>query len=317
MAVTMPEPTISELEQQIRSLINDPRKQHVLLKNSATWNQICSSLDVIGDTELAFEAYDKALPTDGAGATYTLVYGVLQALVLQQDAVRYLAEALGLGSALGSEPDPLLLAVREVRNASVGHPTKRFGRARSHFISRISMTKTGFNLITFYADHDPPQSKWVNLPELIATQQSQLRTSLNEIAALLQKEEREHKAMFKDDKIAGAFPSTTDYYFQKIYESILASKSSHYGRIHVELIVEVIERFKAKLAERGLAEAYDSVEHHLDLVSYPLQELKLYFDRSGPSKLNESDAYIFVHFTRHEINTLRSIAVEIDESYQK
>ena len=92
----------------------------------------------------------------------------------------------------------------------------------------------------------------------------------NEIVALLQKKERKHKAMFKDDKIASAFPSTTDYYFQKIYESILASKSSHYGRIHVELIVEVIECFKARLAERGLAETYNSVKHHLDLVSYPV-----------------------------------------------
>ena len=317
----MPEATVSELERQIRALINDARKQHVLLNNSATWIQISSSLDVIGDTELAFEAYDKAPPTDDAGAIYILVYGVLQALVLQQDAVRHLVEALGLDSELGSEPDSLLLEVREVRNASVGHPTKRRSKrlepARSHFISRISMTKTGFQLITVYANHDPPQFKGVSLPELIVTQRSQLRTSLNQVVALLQKEEAEHKAMFKDDMIAAAFHPTTDYYFEKIYESIPASKPSEYGRRHVELIVEAVERFKAKLAERGIAGAYDSVKHHLDLVSYPLQELKLYFDRFGPSKLNERDAFIFVHFIQDEINTLRSMAVEIDESYQK
>ena len=311
----MSETTISELEQQIRGLINDVRKQHVLLRNSANWNQICSSLDVIGDTELAFEAYDKAPPTDDAGAIYILVYGVLQALVLQQDAVRHMVEALGLNY----KPGPLLPEVREVRNASVGHPTKRRGlaKARSHSISRISMTKTGFILITRYADHDPPQLKEVDLPELVATQRSQLRTSLNQVVTLLQKEEAEHKAMFKDDKIATAFPPTTDYYFEKIYGSISASKSSDYGRLHVGLIVEAIERFKAKLAERGVAEAYDDVKYHLDLVSYPLQELKLYFDRSVPSKLNERDAFIFVHFTQDEINTLRSMATEIDESYQK
>ena len=313
----MHEATISELEQQIRNLINDPRKQHILLKNSATWNQICSSLDVIGDTELAFEDYEKPRPADSGGAIYILVYGVLQALVLQQDAVRHLVEALGLGSDLGSERDPVLQAVRDVRNASVGHPTKRRELARSHFISRISMTKTGFNLMTFYAEHDRPQLQWVNIPDLIATQRSQLRKRLNQVVALLQKEEREHKAMFKDDKMAAAFTLNTDYYFQKIYESIPASKPSDYGRIHVELIVEAVERFKAKLAERGVAEAYDSVKYHLDLVSYPLQELMLYFDRSGPSKLNERDAYIFVHFTQNEINRLRNMAVEIDESYQE
>ena len=262
---------------------------------------------------MAFEDYEKPRPADSGGTIYILVYGVLQALVLQQDAVRHLVEALGLRS----EPDPVLQAVRDVRNASIGHPTKRLRPARSHFISRISMTKTGFNLMTFYADHDRPQLQWVNLPELIATQRFQLRKSLNQVVALLEKEEREHKAMFKDDKMAAAFTLNTNYYFQKIYESIPASKSSDYGRIHVELIVEAVERFKAKLAERGLAEADDSVKYHLDLVSYPLQELMLYFDRSGPSKLNERDAYIFVHFTQGEINRLRNMAVEIDESYQE
>ena len=306
----MPEATISELEQQIRDLINEARKRHALLKNSAAWNQLCSSLDVIGDTELAFEAYDKAPPTDDAGAIYILVYGVLQALVLQQDAVRHLAEALGLVY----EPDPLLLEVREVRNASVGHPTKRFGQARSHFISRISMTKTGFQLMTVYSDRGPAQFKGVSLPGLVVTQRSQLRTILNQVVAFLQKEEAEHKTMFKDDKMAAAFPVTMDYYFEKIYESIPASKPSEYGRLHVGLIVEAVERFKAKLAERGIDGAYDSVEYHLDLVSYPLQQLELYFDHSGRSRLNERDAFIFVHFTQDEIKTLRKMAAEIDES---
>ena len=87
---TVHEETISELERQIRDFINQARRQHALLKDSGAWNQLCSSLDVIGDTELAFDAYDEAPDTDDAGATYILVYGVLQALVLQQDAVRHL-----------------------------------------------------------------------------------------------------------------------------------------------------------------------------------------------------------------------------------
>ena len=151
----MPEASVSSLERQVRGFINRARKQHALLKEAAAWNQLCSSLDVIGDTELAFDAYGAAPATDDAGATYIMVYGVLQALVLQQDAVLHLAEALGLKYEL----DPLLKEVREVRNASVGHPTKRLGRARAHFISRVSMTKSGFQLMTVYPYHGPGEFK--------------------------------------------------------------------------------------------------------------------------------------------------------------
>ena len=37
----------------------------------------------------------------------------------------------------------------------------------------------------------------------------------------------------------------------------------------------------------------------------------------GAHALSERDAYIFVHFTQNEINRLRNMAVEIDESYQE
>lgn len=305
----MPEATISELEQRIRGFINRTPKQHALLKDSKAWNQLCSSLDVIGDTDLAFEAYDKAPPTDDAGATYLLVYGVLQALVLQQDAVRSLAEALDLQY----DPDPSLRDIREVRHASVGHPTKRVGQARAHFISRISMTKTGFQLVTVYPDHGPAQFKGVSIQGLIATQRSQLWAIMNQVVASLQREEAEHKTMFKDKKLAASFPATTDYYFEKIYESIRAGKLFEYGLSHVKLIAEAVERFKSELAERG--GTYDNVEYHLGLVSYPLQELELYFGSSGQAKLNERDAFIFADFTQTQINALRGMAAEIDESY--
>ena len=72
-----------------------------------------------------------------------------------------------------------------------------------------------------------------------------------------------------------------DYYFEKIFESIHASHSPEYGRLHVQLFTEAVARFKSKLAERGVAGAYDNVEYHLGLVSYPLGELDLYFADPG------------------------------------
>ena len=65
----------------IRDLVNKPRKQYLLLKDSAAWYMLCSSLDVIEDADLCLEAF---LETDidgfDAGNKYMYVYGTLQAL---------------------------------------------------------------------------------------------------------------------------------------------------------------------------------------------------------------------------------------------
>jgi len=44
---------LSDRIDKIRYFINGPVRQHQLLKNTATWFQLCSCLDVLGDTELA------------------------------------------------------------------------------------------------------------------------------------------------------------------------------------------------------------------------------------------------------------------------
>ena len=282
-------------------------------KDSAAWNQLCSSLDAIGDTELAFDAYAALPEPSDEGTTYILVYGILQALVLQQDAVRHVAEALSIPF----DPDPLLTEIREVRNSSVGHPTKRRGETRTHFISRITMSKGGFQLLTVRPDHGPAEFRSVSIPALISTQRAQLLSVLDEVLKVLRARDEEHKAMFRDKKLTDAFPPTTGYYFEKLYESILGNASPQFGAMHLQLIAEAVDSFKSLLAERGSAGAYDGVEYHLQLVEYPLGELRSYFENPGESRLNAQDANIFIHFIQGQLSELQDMATEIDDSYQR
>ena len=48
---------IRDLEIRIREYINHYRQTHVLVQNLVKWNILCSSLDVVGDTELALGTY--------------------------------------------------------------------------------------------------------------------------------------------------------------------------------------------------------------------------------------------------------------------
>jgi len=267
-------------------------------------------MDVIGDTELAIDAYLSKSGPCSTGERYLVLYGVLQSLFVQQDAVKHLSEALNIEC----EKNPLLTEIREARNYSIGHPTKAdYGKA-FNFISRISLGQHGFTLLTSYATGDTKFSD-INVPHLIESQRDVLKKTLIDVIAKLKEEELEHNEQFKEKKLADVFPKTLGYFFEKINEAILGSKPKEMGTVHIKLINDAIEDFKKSLEERGILEAYDSIKYLLDLIKYPLSELSTYFENPEGSKLNSDDAYIFTHFIKAHIDELIEIAKEIDEEY--
>lgn len=82
---------VGDLEKVIRDHINTHRYQVDLLEDSSNWNQICSSLDVIGDTMFAIGSYGASEFPKDSGLQYIYTYGLLQSLFLQQDALRHLS----------------------------------------------------------------------------------------------------------------------------------------------------------------------------------------------------------------------------------
>ena len=303
--------TIKELEEQIRNLINAPRKHSSIFKDSAKYYKLCSCLDVIGDIELAFCAYEEMLDSPQPGSSYILAYGFLQALFLQQDAVRNLHEALQICYKL----DPLLVKIRELRNDASGHPTKRGGGEGKSFsfISRPSITKSGFQLMTIVPNQGLPMFRQVSLKSLLDTHHIHLEKALTVLLQTLQKEDMEHREQFKKEKLEALFPETLRYYFEKVYESIRGNHGWEWGAIHVSSIREFIEKFKTALANRQIAE--EGIEYRLAKIEYPLSQLAEYFAHKGEWRLNANDAQIFTSFVQNEISELREMALEIDEEY--
>ena len=242
---------ISQLTSNIRDLIDDPRKKHLLLKDSIAWNMLCSSLDVIEDTDYCLEAF---LTTDidslDDGNKYMYVYGTLQALFVQQDAVEHLTESLKIPYPFNenSNEKQQLDEIREIRNDSVGHPTKRGGGTGRafNFISRITIDNQGFELGTIYADSRPNCSKHANIPNLITAQRNILIGVLDSIIKILEQEEMEHRREFADKKLTDVFLPDLNYHLRKIREAIGSSGDAKLGGINVDLILKSIEQFKTK-----------------------------------------------------------------------
>jgi hypothetical protein len=138
-------------------------------------------MDVIGDTDMAVAAYQCLEPVPGTGGLYLIAYGLLQALFVQQDAVRHVAEAVGFDYTL---PSPLRL-IREIRNCAIGHPTKRYGAdAKSFGIIRISLDQKRFTLYSFESDGTLPRQE-VDLTKLVDLQISHVCIALDAITSHL------------------------------------------------------------------------------------------------------------------------------------
>ena len=161
------------LVDEIRDIIDkwkdSPAVLEAALEDRRTRMQLCSCLDVIKDTERCLDTYlTTNIDELDFGNKYMYVYGSLQALYVQQDAVKHFTCTLKKDY----PRDRYLKEIREVRNRSVGHPTDqgRDSGKTSNFITRDSIGSKGFELGTTYADGSPNQAKWVNIRGLIEEQ---------------------------------------------------------------------------------------------------------------------------------------------------
>jgi len=214
-----------KLEDRIREFINSGRKQALLLKDSAAWNKLCSSLDIVGDTQLAIEAHPKFRSTKGDGESYLIVYGVLQAMLLQQDAIRHIGNALNIKVKLPKQ----LEDIRVIRNSAAGHPAhqKENGLSKSSFITRMSLSSESFQLMTVYSGDKDYEFSQISIPSLIKTQDQYVCEVMSGVVQELEKQEMEHRKRHKEIKLADSFPHTISYHISKIIEATSSPDRFH------------------------------------------------------------------------------------------
>jgi len=294
----------------IRDFINSPRKQHALLQDKAAWHQLCVSLDAIEVTRLAVNAYLRRNSPDIA-EKYLSLYGVFQALFVQQDAMKNLSESLGLPY----EQDSTLNKIRDIRNDSVGHPTNRIGGDRFITISGHGAASPNFSM-AIYRPAGNTEFKTVDMKEIISIQNLVVQKMLGKVLDALKEEEMKHQKKFKKESLAALFPKTLNYHYQSIGAAIAPEREMpSYGAINLKVISDAINSFKKALVSGGTLKASPHLNYNFEEVEYPLAELKLFFTKPKESKLNEMDARIFLFFIPQKVQFLLNLAKELDEEY--
>lgn len=304
---------VERLEDVVRDHINTGRYQSDLLKNSRNWNQICSSLDVIGDTTFAITSYLSSQYPGEAGLKYIFTYGILQAIFIQQDALENLSEAFDLKY----ERPAALRRIRNIRNASIGHPSKQdAGKERFYnFISRMTLSKDGFDLLR-HSDSKSYEAVSVDIPRIIEEQLSEIVAGYAQIVEKLRMSDIEHKAKFKNQPLVDCFPNGMRYLIQKIGEGIYSGRDDYaaMAKMHLDMVTEIYENFRAALKERNELNEY--LDYDLKAFLHALSRIDSYIS-GGNEFFNESDARIYHSYVSNEHKSFVEIAKQIDEQYQE
>jgi hypothetical protein len=298
----------------IRDYGHEARHLQTLISDLVNWNQIWSAADVIDDNELAIAAYEQAEFDPGSGEAYLFVYGILQVLFVQQDAVLHLCEALH--PLMKIELTDRLKEIRELRTFSIGHPTKvkRHKQLLSTRISRGSLNKNGFDLFSFSLQ-DRPQINHVDIRALIRDQRQEVLTMLKPLVQELKARDEQHKAQFRGQKLVDDFNQVL-YAIEKIYETLRKEPSGIMGAWGVEHLQTSLKKFEESLRARGMSiETYDVVKYTYQEISHPLAQLKLFLDGDASEIASTASALVFVGFLAERFTQLNKLASEIDADY--
>lgn len=160
------------------------------------WNMLCASMDTLGDTSLATQNFIEKELGQKIGEKYLKLYGLLQAVFLQQDAIKFLFEIikknfdvktaiLGWDNYSRKNWDSL----RGYRNLSSGHPieNKRFekGKTKRALISRITISADEFQLLICDEKHVALEFQDVQVKDLVKMYLVETKIILSDIENFL------------------------------------------------------------------------------------------------------------------------------------
>lgn len=304
---------VEELFKQIREICNHPWKKQVLFQDKILWDQLWSSLDVIEDSQLAINDYKELEDFNAYNKGYLYVYGILQALYLQQDALKNLNFALLKENINFKDKYPELYFIRESRNNSIGHPTNRSNGESFHYIGRTSVRKNGFTMLSYFPKTGKPSKvEKIDIVKCIKTQENLLSEILNKTIETLTTEIKNHKNNFKGNKLADLIHPSIDYHFSKLYEQIY--RDYPLIETNFESILDTYEGIKNGIEQRySDISALSGVEHTVERLDYIFKRLKN--DLVENKIKDQIELEIFVDSLKSHFKDLEKMVDEIDKEF--
>ena len=304
---------IENIFEEIREICNHPWKRELLFQDKIIWNKLWTSLDVIEDSQIAIDDYANLSEFSSNEKGYLYVYGILHALYLQQDALCNLNKSL-FGQDIDFKIDyPELYNIREIRNNSIGHPTDRGNGKSFHGISRTTIQKKGFQMMSsFPKTGEEDEFTDINVLSCIETQGGLFKVILNQTMEKLKSDFENHKLKFKDSKLIDLVHKSIDYQFSKLYENI--NRDYALVEINFETIFETYNNIKKGIIERYSAlSALSGIELNTEMLDYLFNRLQR--DLIENKIEDKLELQIFIDALKSHFEELKSMVKEIDEEF--
>lgn len=130
-------------------------------KNDGDWSKLWTAVDNIEDTQRAIDEYFSL-----KDFSRLAVYGLLQSMFVQQDAVSHLEKAIKIETPDWKKDYPELSKIRDIRNETIGHP---ISTENGSYVS-ISYTNN-LNVLEYGIwSKDGFEHKTINLKDIINIQ---------------------------------------------------------------------------------------------------------------------------------------------------
>jgi hypothetical protein len=297
---------VHEAEARLRALVNQPRIRGRLRQPVARWMQLCAAMDLLGDAQLALEAsIDGSLIANSTGAQYAVVYGLLQALYLQQDAANQIKKCLELAIPPPAELD----VVRDTRNAAAGHPSTYKGGGAG--IARFTLSGNAFELF-IWSQNGQMSSREIALDVLCEQQSSAIHDFLRGVIGGLVERELEHRRKYRSDRLESLVFEGLGHPLEKLSAAAQGEQPAlwEYG---VEAVEGRIRSLRAALEDRGYAlSEVDILSYDLVECEFALQRLREFFGGQRP-EMQPRDAGVYVGYLEHRLGKIRTVCREIDD----
>lgn len=319
---------ITEVSHRIRELFNNStikKTQVYSRKQNGDWNQFCASLDTLEDTCLAIENFQKDPNDLFIKNPYLATYGLLQALFIQQDAVNFLKISLfGISNKIDwkNKKYSELFKIRQVRNETIGHPVKKENKGNkskyendeitSCTIDRSSLSKDGFRYMLWM--HSKTESKTIKFSDIISQQDKHLGNELEMVMKEIQKEEKQHKEKFNNEKLADLLNKSSLYQINLIYgvqwnDHLAWPSFDHYHKLYKKIRNSLEDRY-GKFGETLRIPGTEEVIKKLDYIFGKIEAFK------NTGNFENYELEIYIDALDVEINELKTHLAEVDQEFE-
>ena len=281
-------------------------------KESGDWSKLWTAVDSIKDTQSVIEEF-LSLKIFSQLA----IYGLLQSLVVQQDGLKHLEEAIKIEVPNFKQDYPDLYKIREIRNETIGHPTET--KRKGGLITHTSISRTNsLNALEYGVwSKDGFEPKSIDLKYIINTQQELLIKETDRVIAKIKEEEGKHRKKFENGSLQKMLHITT-YLASKAYSS---ERDSEYAILSIDSLTRIYNDFKQEICSRYKVGSIDETIHVPGLVG-ELEQIDKVLPRvhkmlSNRSKVDELDLDVYAESLNNSFRSLQTMAREIDEEFDK